>query len=140
MGPFGGIIDALKPLIDNLTSKFGAKLRLQTAGATLTKNEAGEEGITTAEGNFVRADFSADQRFPKLVTAIPVSYGAADLLKVSVQFTYDRYIVNPRGSIRKSNTSGFNDISRVSNDSTSFDLDQNDVLLRFKNSSWSRMN
>ena len=56
------IIDALKPLIDNLTSKFGAKLRLQTAGATLTKNEAGEEGITTAEGNFVRADFSADQR------------------------------------------------------------------------------
>ena len=62
LGPFGGIIDALKPLIDNLTSKFGAKLRLQTAGATLTKNEAGEEGITTAEGNFVRADFSADQR------------------------------------------------------------------------------
>ena len=63
-------------------------------------------------------DYQFVNAFPKLVTAIPVSYGAADLLKVSVQFTYDRYIVNPRGSIRKSNTSGFNDIARVSNDST----------------------
>ena len=63
-------------------------------------------------------DYQFINAFPKLVTAIPVSYGAADLLKVSVQFTYDRYIVNPRGSIRKSNTSGFNDITRVSNDST----------------------
>ena len=33
--------------------------------------------------------------------------------------------MNPRGSIRKSNTSGFNDITRVSNDSTSFDRNQN---------------
>ena len=55
---------------------------------------------------------------PKLVPVIPLSYGAAYLLKVSVQFTYDRYIVNPRGSIKKSNTSGFNDITRVANDST----------------------
>ena len=70
-------------------------------------------------------DYQFINAFPKLVTAIPVSYGAADLLKVSVQFTYDRYIVNPRGSIRKSNTSGFNDITRVSNNSTSFDLNQN---------------
>ena len=30
------------------------------------------------------------------MTAIPVSYGAADLLKVNVTFNYDRYIVNPR--------------------------------------------
>ena len=63
-------------------------------------------------------DYQFINAFPKLVTAVPVSYGAADLLKVSVQFTYDRYIVNPRGSIRKSNTSGFNDIARVANDST----------------------
>lgn len=63
-------------------------------------------------------DYQFINAFPKLVTAIPVSYGAADLLKVSVQFTYDRYIVNPRGSIKKSNTSGFNDITRVANDST----------------------
>ena len=63
-------------------------------------------------------DYQFINAFPKLVTAIPVSYGAADLLKVSVQFTYDRYIVNPRGSIRKSNISEFNDITRVANDTT----------------------
>jgi hypothetical protein len=63
-------------------------------------------------------DYQFINAFPKLVTAIPVSYGAADLLKVSVQFTYDRYIVNPRGSIKKSNSSGFNDIARVSNNTT----------------------
>jgi murein DD-endopeptidase MepM/ murein hydrolase activator NlpD len=62
LGPLGGLVDALKPLIDNLTSKFGAKLKLQTGGATLTINEAGQEGITTSEGNFVRSDFSPDQR------------------------------------------------------------------------------
>ena len=38
--------------------------------------------------------------FPKLITAIPVSYGQADILKVSVSFNYDRYIVNPKGDIR----------------------------------------
>lgn len=62
LGPLGPLVDALKPLIDNLTSKFGAKLKLQTGGATLTINEAGQEGITTSEGNFVRSDFSPDQR------------------------------------------------------------------------------
>ena len=37
----------------------------------------------------------------KLVNAIPVSYGGADILKVSVDFNYDRYIMNPEGSISK---------------------------------------
>ena len=61
-------------------------------------------------------DYQFVNAFPKLVTAIPVSYGAADLLKVTVSFTYDRYIVNPKGSIRKANSSGFSDIPRVAND------------------------
>ena len=67
-------------------------------------------------------DYQFINAFPKLVTAVPVSYGAADLLKVSVQFTYDRYIVNPKGSIKKANSSEFNDIARVSNDSNVKDL------------------
>ena len=62
-------------------------------------------------------DYQFVNAFPKLVTAIPVSYGAADLLKVTVSFTYDRYIVNPKGSIKKANTSEFNDIARVANES-----------------------
>ena len=31
--------------------------------------------------------------FPKSINAIPVQYGTADILKVSVNFNYDRYIV-----------------------------------------------
>ena len=31
--------------------------------------------------------------FPKAITPIPVSYGPGDLLKVSVTFNYDRYVV-----------------------------------------------
>jgi hypothetical protein len=38
--------------------------------------------------------------FPKLITAIPVSYGQSDILKVNVTFNYDRYIVNPKGNYR----------------------------------------
>jgi|TARA_B100000282_G_scaffold91228_1_gene64013 hypothetical protein len=32
--------------------------------------------------------------FPKAINPIPVAYGAADILKVSVSFNFDRYIVN----------------------------------------------
>jgi len=32
--------------------------------------------------------------FPKSMTAIPVAYGAADLLKVTVSFNYDRYVMD----------------------------------------------
>ena len=31
--------------------------------------------------------------FPKSITPIPVTYGTADLLKVTVSFNYDRYVV-----------------------------------------------
>ena len=60
-------------------------------------------------------DFQFINAFPKLVTAIPVSYGAADLLRVTISFNYDRYIMNPRGSIRKSNVGFFRDVPRYSN-------------------------
>ena len=32
--------------------------------------------------------------FPKAMSAVPVAYGPADLLKVSISFNFDRYIVN----------------------------------------------
>ena len=31
--------------------------------------------------------------FPKSLTSMPVNYGAADILKVTVSFNYDRYIM-----------------------------------------------
>ena len=67
-------------------------------------------------------DYQFINAFPKLITAIPVSYGAADLLKVTVQFSYDRYIVNPKGSIKKANISEFSDIPRVANDTNPNDF------------------
>jgi len=32
--------------------------------------------------------------FPRAIDPVPVSYGAADIMKVNVNFNYDRYIVN----------------------------------------------
>ena len=32
--------------------------------------------------------------FPKAIDPVPVSYGSADILKITVSFNYDRYIVN----------------------------------------------
>ena len=34
--------------------------------------------------------------FPKSMATIPVAYGAADLLKVTVTFNFDRYIMIPK--------------------------------------------
>ena len=31
--------------------------------------------------------------FPKSITSLPVTYGTADLLKVTVSFNYDRYVM-----------------------------------------------
>ena len=36
------------------------------------------------------------QAFPKNVTSVPVAYGQSEFTKVTVEFAYDRYIVNPR--------------------------------------------
>ena len=38
--------------------------------------------------------------FPLTVIAIPVTYGQADILKVTVTFSYDRYVINPKGKYR----------------------------------------
>ena len=34
--------------------------------------------------------------FPKNVTSVPVAYGQSEFTKVTVEFAYDRYIVNKR--------------------------------------------
>lgn len=41
--------------------------------------------------------YSFINAFPKLISAIPVSYGGADILKVSVSFNYDRYVIGNNG-------------------------------------------
>ena len=50
--------------------------------------------ITKFEKNFgPRMTYSFMNAFPKLISAVPVSYGGADVLKVSVSFNYDRYVI-----------------------------------------------
>ena len=46
-----------------------------------------------------RLDYLFVNAFPKSVFQVPVSYGNADLLQVSVQFVFDRYVLNPKGRI-----------------------------------------
>lgn len=41
-----------------------------------------------------RIDYQFINVFPKSIAAVPVAYGEAQLLKVSVSFNYDRYISN----------------------------------------------
>ena len=50
--------------------------------------------ITKFEKNMKRKlRYQFINTFPKAISPMPVTYGAADLLKVTVSFNYDRYIV-----------------------------------------------
>ena len=71
-----------------------------------------------------RLDYLFVNAFPKMVNAIPVSYGGADILKVGVSFNYDRYIMNPRGPITRGDSGSFTDIDRSQ---ASAELDACDV-------------
>ena len=59
-------------------------------------------------------DYQFFNAFPKLMTAIPVSYGSADILKVSVSFNYDRYVINSGSRSRSASTSRISDAERSS--------------------------
>ena len=55
--------------------------------------------ITKFEKNLQRTlMYEFKNAFPKSITSLPVTYGAADLLKVTVNFNYDRYVVTRSGS------------------------------------------
>ena len=59
--------------------------------------------ITKFEKNFQRTlMYQFKNAFPKSITSLPVTYGAADLLKVTVTFNYDRYVVTRGGGSFKS--------------------------------------
>lgn len=73
-------------------------------------------------------DYQFINAFPRTITAIPVSYGNADILKVSVSFNYDRYIINPKGRIRQ-NRAGFDPLRKtISAESNSLQTNLNQSL------------
>ena len=50
--------------------------------------------ITKFEKNIERSlMYEFKNAFPKSITSLPVTYGTADLMKVTVTFNYDRYVV-----------------------------------------------
>ena len=50
--------------------------------------------ITKFEKNIERTlMYEFKNAFPKSITSLPVTYGTADLMKVTVTFNYDRYVV-----------------------------------------------
>ena len=50
--------------------------------------------ISKFEKNYKRAlRYQFINAFPKSISSVPVTYGPADILKVTVSFNYDRYIV-----------------------------------------------
>ena len=64
--------------------------------------------ISKFEKNLDRAlSYQFINAFPKSITPIPVTYGSADLLKVSVSFNYDRYVVNRKRRQRSILSTGF---------------------------------
>ena len=62
----------------------GGKLGYKCGSLTISKFDRNFE--TNLVYEFINA-------FPKGMTSIPVTYGETDILKVNVQFAYDRYIV-----------------------------------------------
>lgn len=58
--------------------------------------------------NSSKLDYRFINAFPKGITSIPVSYGQADLLKITVTFNYDRYVVE-RSQIKGVNPTQTND-------------------------------
>jgi len=75
---------------------------------TITKFERNLNSGNTLKYSFINA-------FPKTISAVPVSYGNSDILKVNVSFNYDRYVVNATSGFSKAEKStGFVDIPQES--------------------------
>lgn len=62
------------------------KIGYKSGALTITKFEKNLDPKKSITYEYINA-------FPKGMTSIPVQYGGADLVKVNVQFAYDRYIM-----------------------------------------------
>ena len=67
--------------------KFPSKYKAPLEVTKFEKNMESKNKVKPLTYRFVNA-------FPKSMTNIPVNYGPAEILKVTVSFNYDRYIVN----------------------------------------------
>lgn len=69
--------------------RFPEEYKCDNIFITKFEKNYGESGFApTLVYQFIRA-------FPKNVSSVPVAYGQSEFTKVTVEFAYDRYIVNP---------------------------------------------
>ena len=69
--------------------RFPEEYKCDSIFITKFEKNYGESGFApTLVYQFIRA-------FPKNVSSVPVAYGQSEFTKVTVEFAYDRYIVNP---------------------------------------------
>ena len=77
--------DNADPLVSNYYRRMRYPDTYKCQSMTITKFERTFD--KTIKYTFVNA-------FPKTISAIPVTYGAADILRVTVSFNYDRYLID----------------------------------------------
>jgi hypothetical protein len=79
-----------------------------------------EMSITKFERNISgeQLKYTFINAFPKSMTAIPVAYGAADLLKVTVSFNYDRYVMDRENVLTPLKPKDISTVKKFTSEST----------------------
>lgn len=97
----GPIRDGANPSISNYYRRMRYPDTYKCQSVTITKFEKNLKN--SIKYSFINA-------FPKTISAIPVTYGAADILRVTVSFNYDRYLIDVDSISRGRKSKGFVDL------------------------------
>jgi len=91
----GGSMDGLPvPTQSNYYRRMRYPDSYKCQTITITKFEKNLNSGNILKYSFINA-------FPKTISAVPVSYGNSDILRVNVSFNYDRYVVNATSGFTK---------------------------------------
>ena len=97
----GPISDGANPSVSNYYRRMRYPDTYKCQSVTITKFEKNLKN--SIKYSFINA-------FPKTISAIPVTYGAADILRVTVSFNYDRYLIDVDSISRGRKSKGFVDL------------------------------
>jgi len=99
--------DGANPLNSNYYRRMRYPDTYKCQTMTITKFERNVGNTNTIKYSFINV-------FPKTVSAIPISYGGADILKVNVSFNYDRYAIDISGFSKPDKQDNFTDVAQSS--------------------------
>jgi len=93
-GGSGGIIAQNSDIIDVQSKGFYRRFRYPDSYKTSSfKINKIEKNYGFENSSYFSRTYQLINCFPKSVASVPISYGPADILKLTVTFNYDRYIV-----------------------------------------------